>query len=300
MFTLYHRVVYLQCDEAQLNSLINCDKYSMPFKIILQPIEALTKAHQLLINEDPCVKSLFGKLQAFIANDSERIDAEIRKLTLEKNQRRQKAEQDFHRLVALIEMASGSSTTTSSTSSSSTKIVSNDDIESLTPPVTPESNDKMSIDDQLQIKSPRDGHAKHNNAIAHQQRITRVINFEDNIFELDGMQQQEDPENDVDRYHKYSDTEEDDMENIIEKRAMRGRVGSIHLARSAPISMANMNHHHHIAAIDIDDDNVPNNRAVNDETHQMDIASSIKMLARSVHASDAVFGELPARRLNKF
>lgn len=288
----YHCVyIYLlQCDEAQLNSMINCDKYSMPFKIILQPIDALSKAHQGLINEDPQVKSLFGKLQDFIVADSERIDAQIRQLTLEKNQRRQKAEKDFHRLVALVEMATG-------TSSSSTKIVSNDDIESLTPPVTPESNEKMSIDEQLQMKVPRDGHAKHNNAIVNQ-RITRVINFEDNIFELDGMQLQEDPENDVDRYHKYSDTEEDDMENIVEKRAMRGRLGSIHLARSAPISMPMFNNNHHIAAIDIDDE-VPNNRAVN-ETHQMDIASSIKMLARSVHTSDAVFGELPTRRFNKF
>lgn len=258
----------------------------MPFKIILQPIDALTKARQISINEDPRVRSLFVNLQEFIASDSERIDDEIRRLTLEKTQRRQQAEKDFHRLVALIEMASGSS---------STNIVTNDDIESLTPPVTPESNDKMSIDDQLQMKTQRDGHAKHNNAIVGNQRITRVIKFEDNIFELDGMQE-EDPQNDVDRYHKYSDTEDEDLENIVEKRAMRGRLGSIHIARSAPISMPMFNNHH--AAIDIDDE-VPN-RAVND-SHQMDIASSIQKLAKSVHASDAVFGELPSnRRFNKF
>lgn len=258
----------------------------MPFKIILQPIDAVPRSRQTMINEDPRVKSLFAKLQDFITADSNHIDAEIRRLTIEKSQRRQQAEKDFKRLVALIESAP---------STSSTKMVSEDDIESLTPPVTPESNDKMSIDDHLSFKNPRDGHTKHNSAIGNgNPRITRVINFEDNIFELEGMQ--EDAPNEGDQYHKYSDTEDEDLENIVEKRAMRGRSGSINIARSAPISMPLFAANNH-TSIDIDE--IIPNRAVN-ELHQMDIASSIKILARSVHQSDAVFGELPARRCNKF
>lgn len=258
----------------------------MPFKIILQPIDALPRAHQTLINEDPRVKSLFSKLRDFITSDERRIDEEIRRLNVEKAQRQHQAEKDFNRLVALIESVSSTC--------SSTKQTLDDDIESLTPPVTPESNDKMSIDDALPLK--QGSAAKHSSAIGSGNPRMRVINFEDNIFELEGMQE-EDPVNDVDRYHKYSDTEEDELENIVEKRAMRGRSGSMNIARSAPISMPLFAANNHMAAIDIDD-MIPN-RAVN-ELHQMDIASSIKMLARSVHASDAVFGEMPARRCNKF
>lgn len=258
----------------------------MPFKIILQPIDALPRAHQPMINDDPRVKSLFSTYRDFITSDAQRIDAEIRRLTLEKAQRQQQAETDYKRLVALIESVS---------STSSTKMVSDDDIE-LTPPVTPESNDKMSIDDQLPLKQARnDGHAKHGSAIG-APRITRVINFEDNIFELEGMQE-EDAKNDVDDYHKYSDTEDDDLENIVDKRQIRGRAASVSIARSAPISMPLFTTNNHLTPAEIGG-KIPN-RAVN-ELHQMDIASSIKMLARSVHTSEAVFGELPAPRCNKF
>lgn len=257
---------------------MKCDKYSMPFKIILKPIDVLPRALHVSINDDARVKSLYGKLQEYIVRDSSETEAEIRRLTKEMNGRRQQAEMDFQRIVTLIE--------SSNSSTASTKSLSSEDIESLTPPVTPESiNEKMmNIDDHLPQRINKSvAFAKHTNAI-HQQHITRNINFDDDIFELDGMQ--DEPKNDQDRYHKYSDTDEgsDGEKMMIEKRAMnRGRSGSINFARSAPISMPLFNHHA-IHAIDTDD------KAVNDQ--QMDIASSIKMLARSIHA-DSVFGELP-------
>lgn len=265
----------LQRDEAQLNSLMKCDKYSMPFKVILKPIAVLPRALQININEDARVKMLFGKLQEYIAGDSSETEAEIRRLTNQMNQRRQQAEIDFQRIVTLID--------SSTSSTASTKMLSSEDIESLTPPVTPESvNEKMNIDNHLPQPMKTVAFAKHSNIIHH---ITRTIDFDDDIFELDGIH--EDPKNDQDRYHKYSDTDEgsDGEKMTVEKRAInRGRSGSINLARSAPISMPLFNHHA-IHAIDTDND-----KAVNDQ--QMDIASSIKMLARSIHA-DSVFGELP-------
>jgi proline-rich AKT1 substrate 1 len=249
----------------------------MPFGIILKPIDVLPRALHVNINDDARVKSLFGKLQDYIGRDSSETEAEIRRLNKEMNQRRQQAEKDFQRIVTLIE---------SSSSTASTKSLSSENIESLTPPVTPESiNEKMmNIDDHLPLPMKSVAFAKHTNAIQHQ-HITRTIDFDDDIFELDGMQ--EEPKNDQDRYHKYSDTDEgsDGEKMTVEKRAMnRGRSGSINIARSAPISMPQFNHHL-IHAIENDDE-----KAVMDQ--QMDIASSIKMLARSVHA-DSVFGELP-------
>jgi proline-rich AKT1 substrate 1 len=257
---------------------MKCDKYSMPFKVILKPIAVLPRSLQVNINEDARVRSLFGKLQEYITRDSSETEAEIRRLTKEMNQRRQQAEMDFQRIVTLIE--------SSISNTASTKSLSSEDIGSLTPPVTPESiNEKMmNIDDHLPQPMKSVAFAKHSSVIQ-QQHITRTIDFDDDIFELDGMQ--EEPKNDQDRYHKYSDTDEgsDGEKMTVEKRAMnRGRSGSINFARSAPISMPMFNHHA-IHAIDTDDD-----KAVNDQ--QMDIASSIKMLARSIHA-DSVFGELP-------
>lgn len=242
----------------------------------------LPRSLQVSINDDARVKSLFGKLQDYIAFDSSETEAEIRRLTNEMNQRRQQAEMDFQRIVALIESSAGNTV--------STKSLSSEDIESLTPPVTPESiNEKMmNIDDHLpQPMMKSVAFAKHTNGMQHQ-HITRTIDFDDDIFELDEMQ--DEPKNDQDRYHKYSDTDEgsDGEKMTVEKRAMnRARSGSINFARSAPISMPQF-HHHAIHAIDTDDD-----KAVNDQ-QQMDIASSIKMLARSIHA-DSVFGELPDR-----
>jgi proline-rich AKT1 substrate 1 len=248
----------------------------MPFGVILKPIDVLPRAPHVNINDDPRVKALFQQLQDYIARDSSETEAQIRRLTMEMNQRRQKAEMDFQQMVTLVE---------SSTFTASTKSLSSENIESLTPPVTPESiNEKMmNIDDHLPQPMKSVAFAKHTNAIQ-QQVITRTIDFDDDIFELDGMQ--EEPKNDQDRYHKYSDTDDEEGDKMtVERRAMnRGRSGSINIARSAPISMPQFNHHL-IHVIDTDDE-----KAVNDQ--QMDIASSIKMLARSVHA-DSVFGELP-------
>lgn len=276
----------LKRDEAQLITLMNCDKYSMPFKIILKPIEALPGALNISISDDARVKPLFDKLQDYIQMDTIRTETEIRRLKTEMDQRRRKAETDFQRIATLIE---------STKLIKSTKTMSNENIESLTPPVTPESiNDKMmTLDSQLPIPQPmkitsnkvisRDqgGFARHFNAI-HQQHITRAIDFEDDIFEFDGMQHC--PKTETERHHNYSDAEEaSDGEPVVEKRGNnRGRSGSI--ARSAPISMPQFTH-----AIHIEDEE---GKAVNEE--QMDIASSIQMLARSIHA-DSVFGELPAR-----
>lgn len=256
----------------------NFDKYSMPFKIILKPIDALPP-HQLSINEDVHVKELFRKLQDYIAQDSAETETEIRRLTMDMNQRRERAEKDFQRIVAIIE---------STITIESTKTLSSENIESLTPPVTPESiNDKMSIDDHL----PQPVNMMQRTiANVFQQQPARTINFDDDIFEIDGMQE---AKNETDRYHKYSDTDEgSDGERAVEKRSYnRGRSGSINIARSAPISMPQFNHHA-IHAIDTDDV-----KAVNEQ--QMDIASSIKMLARSIHV-DSVFGELPNRPVLRF
>lgn len=203
--------------------------------------------------------------------------------------RRLQAEKDFQQIVMLV--GSTSSTT------ESTKMMTNESC-ALTPPVTPESvNDKMT-EDQFQLPQPtkavgvkHNGFAKHTNAIQHQ-HISKAIDFDDDIFELDGMQDDAQKENN--HYNKYSDTEEgsDGEPAAIERRVYnRNRSGSVNIARSAPISMPQFNHHV-IHTIDADDE-----KAVNEQ--QMDIASSIKMIARSVHI-DSIFGELPNRPVLRF
>lgn len=274
--------VTMQRDQAQLMTMMNCDKYSMPFKVILKPIDALPRVLHVNINKDVRVKSLFDKLQDYIQSDSARTEAEIRRLTTECHQRRLQAEKDFQRIVTLID-----------STERSTKSTSTENIDSLTPPVTPESvNDKMmTMDNQLNLPQPMknnktvngDGFAKHKNAI-HQQPFVKNISFDDDIFQLDGMQDNSNVQN---GNHNNNDEVEDesDDEPVIEKRVYnRGRSGSI--ARSAPISMPQFNHHV-IHEIDTED-----GKPATDQ--KMDIASSIQMLARSIHA-DSVFGELPAR-----
>ena len=263
--------------------MMNCDKYSMPFKIILKPIDALPTVLQVNINNDARVKSLFDKLQDYIQADSARTEAEIKRLTLECHQRRQQAEKDFQRIVTLIE-----------STERSTKSLSNENIGSLTPPVTPESvNDKMmTMDNQIHLPQPmktnanktmqRDGIAKHNNAIQ-QQHFVKTIDFDDDIFQLDGMNDELSVQNGHHNNHVIGEDSDDDL--VVEKRVYnRGRSGSI--ARSAPISMPQFNHHA------IHEDDVEEEKPTIDQ--KMDIASSIQMLARSIHA-DSVFGELPAR-----
>lgn len=222
---------------------------------------------------DARVSSLFARLQDYIDALSRQTEAEIRKLTMESNARRQQAEKDFETIAALIE-----------STSISTKALSSGSIE-LTPPVTPESiSDKMTIDNQLQLPQPmkRDGSAKHTNAI-NQQQMTRAIDFDEDIFDFDGMQTE--AVNGTERYDKYSDTEDGSDDEQDKQRAyMRNRSGSINVARSAPISMPLFSQLTHA----IDDE------AEKNEQHEMDIASSIQMLARSVHV-DSIFGELPAR-----
>jgi hypothetical protein len=257
----------------------------MPFKVILTPIDPLPKAFGSVDN--PRVKAVYEKLQDYIEHDAIQTEAEIRRLTAEQNQRRQLAERDYSRIISIIE--------SSTNSVDSTKTLSSENIESLTPPVTPESvNDKMmSIEHQLpqtmtnghEKMKQRDGFAKHSSAIF-QQQITRTIHFDDDIFEIDGMKDDE-AANETDHYHKYSDTEDNsDEDKTVEKRANnRGRSGSVSIARSAPISMPQF-HHHLIHAID-------DEKA---EDQPMDIALSIQNIARSIHADQ---WELP-RPVNRY
>lgn len=270
------------------------DNYSMPFKIILKSIDLLPNTTmKSTINDDAHIKHLFGKLQDFIAKDKSETENEIRKLTLAMSQRRQQAEKEFQLIVTLINSIESSEKIENSTILESTN--DNQSI-SMTPPITtPDA--QLTIDPIVKIPHrDREGIAKHNNAILHKQVLTRNINFEDDdIFELDIFPSnkgiKDEPANENDRYHKYSDTEEGsegEEEMIIEKRPFaRGRSGSTCIARSAPISMPQFLHHNNPQFED---------KNVND---QHDIASSIKLLAKSIHA-DSIFGELPVRPVFKY
>lgn len=279
-----------------LETIMNDKNFSLPFKIILKPIEESNiSALKLNINGDVRLKDLFGRLQDFIAKDSSDTEAEIRRLTASMNQRRQQAEKDFQLIVTLT-----NSIDSNSTMEESTKLAMSTDI---TPPITPESA-QLTIDDHQSMmaaaasmspamKIPqnhhREGFSKHSNALLQKQIVTRTIDFDDDIFELDGMQESAQESsggaNNIDHYHKYSDTETSDVEEMAEKRPTRVRSGSACIARSAPISMPQFMHHANIHLEEKRADNVNEN----------DIASSIKLLAKSIHA-DSIFGELPVRR----
>lgn len=273
------------------NHLLNDKNFSLPFKIILKPIineeSSNISAIKSNINGDLRLKELFAKLQDFIEKDSSETEMEIRRLTKAKNDRRQQAERDFQLISTLINSIDNNNTSTMEQSTN--KIPMSTDI---TPPVTPEST-QLTIDDHHKTmaaaatkNSFQHGIAKHRSAVLPQKPIvTRTIDFDDDIFELDGMKQEEEsPQNDADHYHKYSDTENSDVEEMAEKRPPRVRSGSACFARSAPISMPQFLHH---ASIHNDDKR--------DNINESDIASSIKFLAKSIHA-DSIFGELPVRR----
>jgi proline-rich AKT1 substrate 1 len=260
--------------------------FSLPFKVILKPVEEESNiaAMKSSINNDPRIKCLFGKLQDFIEKDASEIQAEIRRLTLAMNERRQKAERDFQQIVTLINSIDTNNKSSTNYEQSTKLVMLSSDI---TPPVTPESA-QLTIDDHHQMMSAAtaspasrmsEANAKHG-SVLQKPMVTRTINFDDDIFELDGMQ--DEAENDIDHYHKYSDTETSDVEEMAEKRPSRGRSGSACFARSAPISMPQFIHHA------IHDDK-------RDTINENDIASSIKFLAKSIH-NDSIFGEMPVRR----
>lgn len=271
-------------DEHLIQDTLKSDKnFSLPFKVILKPIEEESNALKSSINNDPRVKCLFGKLQDFIEKDSSEIQAEIRRLTMAMNDRRQKAERDFQQIVTLINSIDTNNKSTNYEQSTKLAMSSSD----ITPPVTPESA-QLTIDDHNHMMaaaaSPAskksEANTKHGNALLPKPMVTRTIDFDDDIFELDGMQ--DDVENDIDHYHKYSDTEVSDVDEMVEKRPQRVRSGSACFARSAPISMPQFIHHA------IHDDK-------RDTINENDIASSIKFLAKSIH-NDSIFGEMPVRR----
>lgn len=152
------------------------------------------------------------------------------------------------------------------TASESTKLISNESA-ALTPPVTPEGIEKLVTTDKAQVAKPL-------NVV--DRFTTRTL--DDDIFEIDGM----DCKEKVAPQPTYSDSEDETEVHAH----YRNRSGSINMARSAPITMPLFNHH----SLGINDD-----KPVND--HQMDIASSIKMLARSIH-NEAIFGDLPRQLYN--
>lgn len=257
-------------NQDQLQIMRKCDKYSMPFKVILKPLDGLPQPKQM--NENLRIKTLYGTLQDFIEADAAKTQAEIGRLTMEMNARRQRAQKDFERIAALIE---------------STKTLSTENIE-LTPPVTPESINDKSVDNHLQlpqtnsIKIGNKGSTKRVNAI----NTLQAREFNEDIFEFDGMIQDDHHSNFV-----QLEAEDSDNDDGIDKRgANRARSGSINIARSAPISMPQFIHH---AIQEINAEEKPT------AEQQMDIASSIQMLARSIHA-DSIFGEMPARPVLRY
>lgn len=250
----------------------------MPFKIILKPIAVLpSRGLNLGISDDLRLRSMYEKLQSFIEADKKQTESEIRRLVTEQDQRREKAERDFQRICAIIK-SNGDNTFVS------TKAMSTENID-LTPPVTPESvNDKMMTIDQLplaKLNGSRDGGSKHSSGIS---RLTKTINFDDDIFAFDGMN--EEASNDADGYQRNSDSDDDDA--LDKRAAMRGRSGSVNLARSAPITMPPQFLSHILHDIETDEEKVV-------AEQDMDIPSSIQLLARSVHAD--IFGELPGRHI---
>jgi hypothetical protein len=276
-----------------LLDMLKHENYSLPFKIILKPINLLPNGMKATaINDNERIKMLFGKLQDYISQDALETENEIRKLTQAMNVRRQNAEKQFQQIAALI----GSIECNESNLNKSTNMMSIDNL--ATPPKTPE-NVQMTIDQHPLAKinhqfssnnNVRDGLAKHNNAIVQNSKnvLMRNIDFEEDIFELDP--DQTDIRNENDRYHKFSDTEENSEaeEDMIERRA-RARSGSVAIARSAPISIMSQLLNHDT------EEELANERAI---ANEHDIASSIKLLAKSIHA-DSVFGELPNRALFK-
>lgn len=283
---IYHPLLSFQRDQAQLTKMMNCDNYAMPFKIVLKPIAVLpSRGFNLGISDDIRLRSMYEKLQNFIEADTKQTESEIRRLTAELDQRRQKAEIDFQRICALIKSSGDNAFV-------STKAMSTENID-LTPPVTPESvNDRMiTIDQQLplsKLNGKRDSGSKHSSVIGHS-RLTKTINFDDDIFAFDGMH--EDGSNEAEDYHKNSDSEDD--EKAMKRAVMRGRSGSINIARSAPITMPPQ-------CLLLHDVETDEEKVVAEQ--EMDIPSSIQLLARSVH-TDSIFGELPGRpilRHNEF
>lgn len=208
------------------------------------------------INDDVNVKSLFAQLQAYTSDETSKVEAEIARLTREMKNRHEAAAKDFYRITALVR-----------TASESTKLSSNESA-TLTPPVTPE------YDDKVIVVNPKVTPTKHAKAIQ-QPLFTYAVDFDEDIFEIDGInvQVKNDPQQD--------DSDEDDLDSLENRNYSRNRSGSVNIARSAPISMPVFNHH----AIEIEEENKV------DERH-LDIASSMKMLARSIH-NDSVFGDLP-------
>lgn len=243
----------------------------MPFKIVLKPIAVLpSRGLNLGISDDLRLRSMYEKLQSFIEADKKRTESEIRRLVTEQDQRREKAERDFQRICAIIK-SNGDNTFVSS------KAMSTENID-LTPPVTPESvNDKMMTIDQLplaKLNGNRDGGS----------RLTKTINFDDDIFAFDGMH--EEASNEAEGYQRNSDSDDEDA---MDKRAvMRGRSGSVNIARSAPITMPPQFLSHILHDIETDEEKVV-------AEQDMDIPSSIQLLARSVHTD--IFGELPGRHI---
>lgn len=236
------------------------DSFSRLFEIILKPFDQLPLL-QIDINSDKRVKSLYTKLQGFISKDYSDTEEEIRRLRLEMHQRREQAERDFQRIAKLIGY------TLESTKSSA------DDNNALTPPVTPESDDKTEKIGEAKKYSGVKSVAK----MIPMKSTPIAIDFEDDIFDIDEI-------SDDDKIDSDDPSDDEDTETVGKRAYSRNRYSAnINIARSAPMAMPQFSAHPmHVA----------DERAETDQ--QLDIASSIKMLARSIHV-DSVFGELPNR-----
>lgn len=206
----------LVSDEKKLLEMESCDKYSMPFKIILRQVDNYGKEN--LIGNDARIKQLYLKLQDYIADETANTEREIQQFNERKlaelNYKRESAAKDYALLVNIIKSLTNQQQIVTIDCKNSTNLDSlniqttnGSDMTDIadTPPITPDST-PMSVDispsstnnlKQQQIphnnnsssitNKIKDLSTKHSNMINQQlTQVTKTFDF-DEIFDMDGM-----------------------------------------------------------------------------------------------------------------
>uniref|UniRef100_A0A336K7Q6 CSON002818 protein n=1 Tax=Culicoides sonorensis TaxID=179676 RepID=A0A336K7Q6_CULSO len=328
----------LSTNPAEIEKIKSSSVYSNVYRVAMVQSEFmdLTRDKPSNVGDKPRIKNLQEQLHAAIQNETTAVEEKIRLFTEQQyamlKMYRHRAEQEYHTLCSVINCEPEHIINIHQQSMTTQLSDDNMKASSLmeTPPATPD-NTPMSVGNsppignattisstnngsgemafkQHRVITPNKGKSltfktivgvKHSNNFSQGHQNESSLDS-DCIFELDGVAEPthgHGRHNKLPLSHNMSDLEESDPEDIevgqeagvqIPGRVSYGRQSSV--AKSLPITMPAVMTQFRTTEDDFEE--LP-------EDSNIDIAASIKALARSVHG-EAIFGDLPRPRKPKF
>ncbi|XP_026478459.1 uncharacterized protein LOC113384902 isoform X1 [Ctenocephalides felis] len=306
----------LLSDTAEINSLRKSEKFSPIFKVVINHSNVSDEIHVPTIkstvsqSSDPLQTALSNLQQQLTRTMQQEMQATEQRIRnyqeeqyLQLEEFREKAHNDYNALAGTIMLPTNQSTMAIVNMSSQQIGKDKPKIEltaAISPPLATNSSSTNSsigispvrssemLSSDLDIQSRTSGETRSPHSSSRPFKSTKSNVDCEGLFDLEGMDDEHDQEDAAGNDSDSSNESDGGLHMNSARQASKSDPNEGVIARSLPISVPTYISMHKGGLMDSDSDSMTTDSG-------MDIAASIKAIAKSVHG-DAVFGELPRPR----